>query len=520
MEAVRLVNFRSLLDTGLIELKPITLLLGQNSSGKSSFIRSFPLLRQSLENRTNSPILWYGRYVDFGSLEQVANSAATEAGVSLEYKFSYKFPVKERYAVYFEIDHAFAPLSEFDFTVRVTATKRREINGSWISRCEVLLINHKIIISLQEDGTISSIDFDGNAIKYDHSIMKATDGSFLLPAIWPLKKETANPFGSFWIERFQAKHRLRPLFSEHIRALITNLFHGNTTQQKILGIAEKLQIGTFEQIREQLSGLNGVIKRGVLRLSDNQIKEIGVYVFLNSLPSLLDYADQNLAGFAAATRYMGPVRATAQRYYRAQDLAVGEVDFQGENVAMFIRSLSAHEKQSFSDFCRSCFNFTVNYNEIGGHGELTIVDSNHTGEINLADLGFGFSQLIPIVVQIWASHSAGRKRSPLVRLMALEQPELHLHPALQARLATLFVGTTIACREMKRDPVNLIIETHSESLVNKLGDFIGLGKISSADVQIVIFDRMSPSQTKIRIASYDDKGGLVNWPYGFFSPDT
>jgi len=48
MDAIRIENLRSLTDTGFVELKPLILLVGQNSSGKSSFLRFFPLLRQSI----------------------------------------------------------------------------------------------------------------------------------------------------------------------------------------------------------------------------------------------------------------------------------------------------------------------------------------------------------------------------------------------------------------------------------------------------------------------------------------
>ncbi len=60
MEAIRIQNLRSLKDTGLIELKPITLLLGRNSSGKSTFLRTFPLLRQAYETATSGGIIWNG----------------------------------------------------------------------------------------------------------------------------------------------------------------------------------------------------------------------------------------------------------------------------------------------------------------------------------------------------------------------------------------------------------------------------------------------------------------------------
>lgn len=60
-------NLRRLQNIEPIELKPITILVGRNSSGKSTFLRSFPLIRQSLMTRISSPVLWYGDLVDFGS---------------------------------------------------------------------------------------------------------------------------------------------------------------------------------------------------------------------------------------------------------------------------------------------------------------------------------------------------------------------------------------------------------------------------------------------------------------------
>ena len=67
MDSIRLQRLRCLSDTGEIKIKPITILVGENSSGKSTFLRFFPLLKQSVESRTIGPVLWNGRLVDFGN---------------------------------------------------------------------------------------------------------------------------------------------------------------------------------------------------------------------------------------------------------------------------------------------------------------------------------------------------------------------------------------------------------------------------------------------------------------------
>ena len=50
LQAVRIEGLRSLTDTGFIDIKPLTILVGENSSGKSTFIRFFPLLRECLKS--------------------------------------------------------------------------------------------------------------------------------------------------------------------------------------------------------------------------------------------------------------------------------------------------------------------------------------------------------------------------------------------------------------------------------------------------------------------------------------
>lgn len=73
LNSIRIQNLRSLVDTGDIELKPLTILVGRNSVGKSTFARTFPLIRQSCEAQKKSPVLWYGRLVDFGDFTTAVN---------------------------------------------------------------------------------------------------------------------------------------------------------------------------------------------------------------------------------------------------------------------------------------------------------------------------------------------------------------------------------------------------------------------------------------------------------------
>jgi predicted ATPase len=153
-----------------------------------------------------------------------------------------------------------------------------------------------------------------------------------------------------------------------------------------------------------------------------------------------------------------------------------------------------------------------------GHVSLEVGSVGEEGYFNLADVGFGFSQLLPLVAQI---HSAGRQRfrpgaNLAQQIIAVEQPELHLHPAYQARLAELFVDALASSAE--RRPMTILLETHSEALVGRIGELIASGAIERADV-IVHFiekDEASGSST-ITKGEYGDDGIIENWPVGFFS---
>ena len=86
---IRIENLRSLKDTGFVELRPLTLLLGANSSGKSTFLRSFPLFTQSVNKKLRGALSWFDdSLVDFGDYETAINNQAKKNGEKI--RFSYK----------------------------------------------------------------------------------------------------------------------------------------------------------------------------------------------------------------------------------------------------------------------------------------------------------------------------------------------------------------------------------------------------------------------------------------------
>jgi predicted ATPase len=152
----------------------------------------------------------------------------------------------------------------------------------------------------------------------------------------------------------------------------------------------------------------------------------------------------------------------------------------------------------------------------------------------MADVGLGYSQLVPVAVQLWAARrrqgafrrivSGGRyiqeRHSP--PSVVVEQPELHLHPAYQARLADVFAAAikndTSPDSRSTNSPLTIVAETHSPNLISRLGELINSGKLPSDQVQILVFEESGEigGGATVRVAKFNEKGILSNWPIGFF----
>lgn len=204
---------------------------------------------------------------------------------------------------------------------------------------------------------------------------------------------------------------------------------------------------------------------------------------------------------------------------------MNNIDSFGRNLQEFISSLTQKQKKSYNDYTKQLLGITVDTKTIAGH--YSIVLKNENGEFNMTDVGYGYSQIIPILTKLWFDSETSKHDNYRyfyyepegVNLTLMEQPELHLHPALQAKIADAFIELVTKEGE-DVIPQRLMVETHSPTIVNRIGRRIREGRISSEDVNVILFQKDKNQRNTIaRQICYDDKGQLKDWPFGFFDPE-
>jgi predicted ATPase len=117
--------------------------------------------------------------------------------------------------------------------------------------------------------------------------------------------------------------------------------------------------------------------------------------------------------------------------------------------------------------------------------------------ISISNVGFGISQILPLIVSVLMT--------PENSLCIIDEPEVHLHPALQSRLADFFI-------EMINLKKRIIIETHSEYIINK----ILYHKLLNNEYNIgMLWVAKEGMESEIHVMESDELGYIVNKPKGF-----
>lgn len=230
----------------------------------------------------------------------------------------------------------------------------------------------------------------------------------------------------------------------------------------------------------------------------------------------------------AGLTYLGPLREPPRRTYAWAGDTVPDVGARGEfaipallAAAQAGRSLNRGYKKARADFDKFIAAWLHDLGVIDsfrvqplGKGrkeyEVLVRTRKSAPEVKLTDVGFGVSQVLPALVQAFYA--------PANSTVWMEQPEIHLHPQVQAELADAFISAVQAYEGGAPRNVQLIIESHSEHFLMRLQRRVAERSIAAEDVAIY-FAREAQGNMDLEALRLDLYGEIENWPDNFFGDE-
>lgn len=439
---VSLTNFKKFENIDVPLNSPVTVILGENSSGKSSILKSILGLKQTISG-SNEYESWaaQGEYVDLGTYPD----------------YVHKRDIKE------------------PFSIEVT-----------------LEISKTLLPRLTKSSTLTM------KLTYDYE--SATSQARFLSITARFGETTDH---SWSLTRQKTRQTYKLAMSDALIHTLEKIYLQNSRSTS--GIKEKnLIFQHVEKLQFKLSTTN---------------KELDIYtkIVQQTISVLSNYLDKSLF-------YLGPLRSSPSRsYFRSShSVAVGVKGEYTPNVLATLENrnrkvthgISSYRKsyESFQKWLKMVFpnheaktKTTEEVVKLKISNKKTIDYQSSEKSDTITDVGFGFSQVFPILVQAAVM--------PENSILIIEQPELHLHPLAQTRLASVVAEAALQGKRF-------IIETHSEHFIRGLQLAVSENRIDNKngiDREAVKFFYVKSDPSLLQPLELNEYGEFTTeWPSGFF----
>lgn len=505
------------------ELAPLTLIFGANSTGKSSFLQSLLILKQtaSPSNTSRAPLSFAGPTFDFGSYRNIVFRHDTKSSVSIGLGFTYTpeanaaylqptFDKGTYYVNYFySVDEARRVLMP-RFTVSSEADRAEFTFENWENPSLASPLQPGFSRTYRTYRLTQIAPDSPIAAKYFANFMQGDRERFL-----QMINNARTHFVAVLSSQLQAAAQRRP-------TQVANPDFRAESERMISERIARLQDYDFSKYLEDCIDLAKGVVIAIDAISPFQVLttsrifapdafRLENYLGLRS-PHVLDVTSlgftclQQLTTELKALTYVGPYRQSPRRVYIYQGDAPLNVGDHGENFADALYANQRYEDavNRLCDLMELGFRVKVSTasEELTQAFAVTLLDRVLETEVPLNDVGFGVSQILPVLLQI-----AMTTENTLI----VEEPELHLNPKLQATLGQVFAEA------VREDPSRqIIVETHSEHLLLRLQRCIRDGVLTSDRVKVLYVSR-DYFGSHIQELPLSEKGELIGgWPAGFF----
>jgi hypothetical protein len=446
---IQLKNFKALKDTGTIEFGHITVLVGPNSSGKSSVIQALLAGRQTARNQTEGAlVLADGEDFNLGSFPEVRRRGT---GLDLD--------------LHFGVTTVFAPRSVLrTIPSHVWKARGTTLNGFLSAEIAYLTKTRETYVKTigiagyrpQDAGRIGDVD---------------------LPK--------ANMIGVCVVP---GSNRYKWVYKNT---------DATTTEKR------------SKRLDSRFFSLPSVVELWYPRRfmsSAEQLPEAAIQHLM--AVSIAQAVEQDLKGL----RHVGAMRADPRRAYALKGTRPPEVGNRGERAPDII--LAETRRKKSRDKLMNPLNAalqkvgissTIKARIPSGGSAFSLLLEHLTPKIsgvNLASVGFGVSQILPILVEAFHAERGS--------LILLEQPEIHLQPSAQSRIADILLDVAIAGDK------RFLVETHSEHFIRRLQVLVAEKRVRAERIKIYFFQPSQDGSDIIELHIGDDGRLDREWPIGFF----
>lgn len=564
-------NFKAFANQEKIPIRPITLIYGQNSSGKSSVLQSLLLLKQTLQEATDplTLLLAKGNFVDLGNFSQFINQHDLDK--SFSFKVFFDLPTEQiigndsKFLSKYLSDNSLLGLEiSFKYDKELSKIKFDYVDLFVGDKLRPLL---SYIPSIAEDDNGVILNIDESEINFKHSFwqfwwqeFKPNFSKMLLSEIRDIlerkeiirlsvrasQKKVANELQKqkdvlkpkieqldYELEEMKGRVEDQGIGKVQIDGLeseLSDLENQYLLFDTLLQLQVRFQKYSLQQAQEDfvvaLKYSHYVLCRNFLLnevgdwqhdLSEPSSEYLSlVYNKTGSLKPVLDLtmkASTLLRGYLDNLVYIRPLRANPERLYIFGGNNGEQIGQGGKNLADVLYTkpdvLNAVNKQ-FELFDLGYEIKILKFkdeetSELSDVFAIRLIDKYTKVNVSLLDVGFGISQILPVIIQSVSLED---------KTIVIEQPEIHIHPRLQAQLGSLLAESVKPFSN--RIGNRFIIETHSEHLLLRLKKLIRKGELSHEDIAVVYVDRGESGSQCLELRLDSDGDFIDEWPNGFF----
>lgn len=506
MISFKLSNIKSFYETDEINMKKINVFVGKNSSGKSSLLRFPVLLSQTFQEEVYTPLLFSGNQIDYGNYDDVKNKKSTHLmnfklgfnprilrdGLINSYSLSSLIPRQDGLK-------AIKTIEKLSVEIYINKHNKKIV----VERIN-LLLNGDIVTSVfRDEKNTYKMEIiwgykDGTFVNLDHKITLTPEISFarFIPQI--------NLYsGDIFISTFTQINKVENLVNDKF---IKDLLDNVPFKEIVNSVTD--QGGDFTENQKKF-----------ITIANKAILSIVLYdaIFLSIRRELTRYSNE--------ITYIGPFRKDPERIYRDSESSFINVGKNGENASAILRQAQQSKPEvlmNVSEWFEKSMGFSIGIEEIDNSNLFRLMVGSRSADINsnIIDVGYGVSQVLPIVTQVYMDRMQDEEirrsyqKTSQRKTFIFEQPELHLHPAAQANLADLFVEKVI-----KHSASKFLIETHSEHLIRKLQVLIAdpQCEVKHTDVAFYYVDKAEDGYSSVTKIEINENGQFIEkWPSGFF----